>query len=114
MHYGMHGYIQQKTVEQWHRLSTKELALRFGWDGYYTSLKTASNQLRAPQRILARAIAGYQAGILSAQAIATVQGKTQEEIEKELTSIGVVAQHMNWEECALVNLPDVAVDCDGV
>src|SRR5262249_28316934 len=49
-----------------------------------------SDQRRAPQRLLARAIRGYAEGVLSAQAIATLRGITVEAAEVELREAGVV------------------------
>jgi hypothetical protein len=68
------GYISEATKRDWMMPRTPQLAARFGWADQYQVLQASSDRRRAPQRLLARAIAGYAEGVLPAQAIATLRG----------------------------------------
>lgn len=104
------GYIDDETKQEWKGLSTPQLAGRFGWSDQYRALQALSDQRRAPQRLLARAIRGYEEGVLSAQAIATLRRITLDEAEADLREAGVVPaeQAVAWADAA--ELPDVQVD----
>lgn len=104
------GYVDVLTKQEWMALSTPVLAGRFGWSDQYRALQAASDQRRAPQRLLARAISGYAVGVLSAQAIATLRGITLEAAETDLRAAGVMRaeQQVMWTDAA--ELPDVRVD----
>jgi len=56
------GYIDAATKREWMGLSAPRLAVRFGWSDQYRALQADSNQRRAPQRLLARAVKGYAEG----------------------------------------------------
>ncbi|MGH3517630.1 MAG: ImmA/IrrE family metallo-endopeptidase [Haloechinothrix sp.] len=83
-------YIDDDTKQEWMALTAPQLAARFGWSDQYRALQADSDQRRAPQRLLARAINGYAEGVLSAQAIATLRGITLEAAEADLREAGVV------------------------
>jgi Zn-dependent peptidase ImmA (M78 family) len=104
------GCIDAATKQDWMGLSAPQLAVRYGWSDQYHALQADSNQRRAPQRLLARAIRGYAEGVLSAQAIATVRGIAVEAAEAELRQAGVVPaqRQVRWADPA--ELPDVQVD----
>lgn len=104
------GYIDRDTKQQWKSLSAPGLAFRFGWSDQYQALQTNSDQRRAPQRLLARAIRGYAEGVLSAQAIATLRGVSLGIVEEELREAGIVpVEHVvEWADPA--DLPHVQVD----
>jgi Zn-dependent peptidase ImmA (M78 family) len=104
------GYIDEATKQEWMTLTAPKLAARFGWTDQYQVLQASSNQRRAPQRLLARAITGYAEGVLPAQAIATLRGISLETAEAELREAGVapVDQPIAWAEPA--DLPEVQVD----
>ncbi len=103
-------YINNDTKQEWMALTAPQLAARFGWSDQYRALQADSNQRRAPQRLLARAIKGYAEAVLSAQAIATLRGTTLAAAEAELREAGVVPakQVVEWVDPA--ELPDVHVD----
>lgn len=103
-------YIDDDTKQEWMALTAPKLAARFGWSDQYRSLQAHSDQRRAPQRLLARAIKGYAEGVLPAQAIATLRGITLEAAEADLREAGVVPleQPIAWADPA--ELPDVHVD----
>lgn len=94
------------------RLSTPQLAARFGWVDQYQVLQASSDRRRAPQRLLARAIAGYVEGVLPAQAIATLRGISVEALMGEFGEAGVtpVERPIAWADPG--ELPDVEVDLE--
>lgn len=104
------GYITAATKREWMPVTTRHLAVRFGWGDQYRALQTDANQRRAPQRLLARVIRGYAEGVLPAQAIATMRGISAESAASELKEAGVFpAQHpVPWADPA--RIPDVDVD----
>jgi Zn-dependent peptidase ImmA (M78 family) len=104
------GYITDDLKQQWRALTTPRLAVRFGWSDHYRTLQADSDHRRAPQRLLARAIKGYEQGVLPAQAIATLRGITREAAEADLSDAGVVPaeQRVLWASPA--DLPTVSVD----
>ncbi len=106
--------VTPTVASAWMRISTPDLALRFGWSDFYASLQEESNRLRAPQGLVSRAIAGYAAGVVSAQTIATLRGVPAERVEKELSSIGIVPRVLNTSEFEIDDLPDVEIDLSGL
>lgn len=103
-------YIDDTTKQEWMALSAPQLAARFGWSDQYRARQAESDQRRAPQRLLARAIRGYAEGVLSARAIATLRGISLEAAEADLQEAGVVPaeRRVMWADPA--ELPDVHVD----
>lgn len=103
-------YIDDDTKREWMTLTAPQLAARFGWSDQYRALQADSDQRRAPQRLLARAIKGYEEDVLSAQAIATLRGITLEAAEADLREAGVVPvqRAIAWADPA--ELPNVQVD----
>jgi Zn-dependent peptidase ImmA (M78 family) len=104
------GYIDDATKQEWMTLSAPQLAARFGWTDQYQVLQAGSDRRRAPQRLLARAITGYEEGVLSAQAMATLRGISLEALVEELGKAGVTPTErpIAWMDPA--ELPDVHVD----
>jgi Zn-dependent peptidase ImmA (M78 family) len=103
-------YIDETAKQGWMTLSAPQLAARFGWSDQYQALQADSDRRRAPQRLLARAIAGYAEGVLPAQAIATLRGTNLEAVAAELDEAGVspLKQPIAWADPA--DLPEVHVD----
>jgi Zn-dependent peptidase ImmA (M78 family) len=104
------GYIDEATKRDWMTLSTPQLAARFGWADQYQVSQASSDQRRAPQRLLARAITGYVEGVLPLQAIATLRGISPEAMLEELHEAGVTPAErpIAWADPA--DLPEVQVD----
>jgi Zn-dependent peptidase ImmA (M78 family) len=104
------GYIDEATKRKWMTLRTPQLAARFGWADQYQVLQASSDQRRAPQRLLARAIAGYMEGVLPAQAIATLRGISVEALMNELGEAGVTPAErpIAWADPG--ELPEVEID----
>jgi hypothetical protein len=91
-------------------LRTPQLAGRFGWADQYQVLQASSDRRRAPQRLLARAIAGYVEGVLPAQAIASLRGISVEALMGEFGEAGVTpaARPIAWADPD--ELPDVEAE----
>lgn len=108
------GYIDTATKESWLKVTTPQLATRYGWADQYRALQRDSEQRRAPQRLLARAINGYLTGVVSAQTLATLRGTDVADIERELRDAGVTpaGPAVAWAEPE--ELPDVTVDLGDV
>lgn len=104
------GAISQATVDVWRSLSTRHLATRFGWSDFYATLQEDSNRLRAPQALVSRAVAGYAAGVLSAQAVATLRGVPVDTVVAELAEIGIVPQSVDAEDFEIDELPQIDLD----
>jgi Zn-dependent peptidase ImmA (M78 family) len=104
------GAIDENTKRAWMALSASQLAARFGWTDQYHGLQADSDQRRAPQRLLARAIKGYAEGVLSAQAIATLRGVPLAAAEADLLEAGVVASERPVMWADPTDLPDMHVD----
>lgn len=104
------GYIDEATRTSWREIMTPGLAARYGWADQYRALRAQSAQRRAPQRLLARAIDGYLANVVSVQTIATLRGMTAPEVEKELREARIVPtlHAVEWTNAA--SLPAVDVD----
>jgi Zn-dependent peptidase ImmA (M78 family) len=104
------GCIDEVAKRGWMTTSAPQLAARFGWSDQYLSLQASSDQRRAPQRLLARAITGYAEGVLPAQAIATLRGTSLQAVTAELDEAGVtpIERPVAWADPA--DLPPVDVD----
>lgn len=103
-------YIDTITKDHWMQLSTPQLATRYGWMDQYRSLQDDANRTRSPQRLLARAVAGYREGVVSAQTLATLRGVSVEEVDEELTEAGVVPIEHEPPWMTAADLPPVTVD----
>ncbi|WP_370517564.1 ImmA/IrrE family metallo-endopeptidase [Pseudactinotalea sp. HY160] len=104
------GYIDTPTKTRWMSLSTPQLATRFGWSDQYHSLQEDSNRTRPPQRLLARAISGYEEGVVTTQTIATLRGISAEHAAAELADAGVVPHDYVIPSLSAEDLPVVDVD----
>ncbi|SNU00476.1 protein of unknown function [Ruaniaceae bacterium KH17] len=108
------GYVEPELATAWMKLSTAQLATRFGWSDYYATLQADSDRLRAPQGLLARAIRGYEFGVVGAQAIATLRGRSVEEVLAELDEAGIRQISPEAAEFEAHELPVVNVDLSGL
>ncbi|OHV48905.1 ImmA/IrrE family metallo-endopeptidase [Pseudofrankia sp. BMG5.36] len=104
------GYLAETMKATWMTLTTPLLASRFGWIDQYRALETESDRRRAPQRLLARAINGYQERVVSAQTLATLRGVSVATVEAELCEAGIEPREppVLWTDSA--DLPDVDID----
>ena len=104
------GLIDSDTCESWRAISTPHLATRFGWTDHYATLQADSKRLRAPQGLVARAIAGYAAGVVSSQVIATRRGVPVEAVEEELSAVGIEPARPDPDDYELDELPEITMD----
>lgn len=83
------GAINTPRYTEWSGIYTPTLAARFGWADQYKSLQAESHQRRAPQRLLARVIDGYVAGLVSLETVASVRGVAPPDLAAELEEAGI-------------------------
>lgn len=101
------GYpIQQ----EWRNYTTQHLAVHFGWIDYYRSLEAEAAVPHTPQRLLRRAIAGYEAGVVSLQTLATLRGLPAGQVLEELEQEGIFPAQLTPTDLAATSLPEVNVD----
>jgi len=103
--------ISDSTKASWSATSTPNLAARFGWSDQYRALQGESRQRRAPQRLLARAIAGYAEGVVSLQTIATLRRVDAETAEEELRGAGITPTDVDIEWADPGGLPRSILIC---
>lgn len=108
------GYIDADIANQWMKIPTRALATRFGWSDYYAALQADASSIRPPQGLLARAVAGYVEGVVSAQAIATLRGVPVENVLEEFAEAGIVPTGTDDAGFELDELPSVDVDLSGL
>ncbi|MER5671978.1 ImmA/IrrE family metallo-endopeptidase [Pseudonocardia alni] len=105
------GLVDEATKGRWFDRTTPALAARFGWSDHYAALATDSARLRAPQRLLTRAIDGYVEGVVPLQVVATLRGLAPGVVEAEFRATGVVpAPPPDVAWAAGTSLPDVDLD----
>lgn len=104
------GYIDEQAKRAWMTLSAPRLAARFGWSDQYRALQADSDQRRAPQHLLARAISGYADGVLPAEAVARLRGISAEAVVAELQEAGVSPADVPVAWASPADLPDARVD----
>lgn len=108
------GYIDADRSQEWMKFRTPLLATRYGWSDHYAALQADSNRLRSPQALVARAIAGYEEGVVSAQMIATLRGVDVAVLVDELDAAGITPRHHDVVDVGADSLPDVEVDLSGL
>lgn len=104
------GFIDAKTTSRWRSVHTRYLATRFGWSDFYAALQDETNRVRAPQKLVSRAVAGYEAGVISVEAMATLRGVSVDTARADLAAIGAVPGNADASQFDLVELPNVEVD----
>ena len=104
------GYIDEVRKAEWMKLTAPQLATRQGWSDQYLSLQNESDRTRAPQRLLTRATAGYQEGVVALQTIASLRGISAESVETELAAAGVVPRTDEAQSIPASALPVVCID----
>jgi Zn-dependent peptidase ImmA (M78 family) len=76
--------INADTCANWCTRSAATLAMTFGWGSQYRSLVADSSVPRAPQSLMARAVEGYQQGVLGIHELASWYGQEPAELQEEL------------------------------
>ena len=91
-------YIDHARKHEWMNQWTPDLAARFGWLDQYRALQLESGARRAPQRLLARAIEGYLANVVSLETIGRLRGVASAEIATDFAKAGIVPneQSVAW------------------
>lgn len=109
---GLHdaGYIDPNITPGWMRLPTRMLDTRFGWSDYYETLQADSDRLRAPQGLVARAIAGYAEGVVDTQVIATLRGIPVALAVAEFDEAGIFPRSPEEAEFEIDELPVLEID----
>jgi Zn-dependent peptidase ImmA (M78 family) len=104
------GYVDEARKQEWMSVSTPQLVVRFGWSDQYQALQADADRRRAPQRLLARAVRGYEQGVISAQAIATLRGVPLDVAQADLRDGGIVPVERPVAWALPEDLPEVPVD----
>jgi len=105
------GYIDEAVKNEWMGFTAHVLAAQFGWSDQYRALQEESNRIRAPQRLLTRALQGYLQNVVSVQTLARLRGVAPEKIEAELNEAGLIPRQTEviaWADST--DLPEVNVD----
>jgi Zn-dependent peptidase ImmA (M78 family) len=107
-------FISEAQKLAWVQLTAPRLAARFGWSDQYRGLQIESNQRRAPQRLYARAIAGYEENVVSLQALATLRRCPANEVAAELKDAGIEPRSAQPTWASASFLPRLDVDLSGL
>lgn len=102
--------IEEATKTAWMSLTTPALAAKYGWSDQYRALQDESNRTRSPQQLVARAVEGYLAGVVSIQTLATLRGVSAQIVEEELGQAGLLPEGLATRWAAPGDLPPVEVD----
>ncbi|GAA2677490.1 ImmA/IrrE family metallo-endopeptidase [Actinoplanes palleronii] len=94
------GLIDAATCTTWSAKSAANLATTFGWGSQYRSLTTDSTAPRAPQSLMARAVEGYQRGVLGITELAAWYGQDATELQKELGPPQSPDEDDEWDDDA--------------
>lgn len=89
--------IDAATKEQWIVKSAPLLATTYGWSSQYRMWQQDSSTPRPPQRLLARAVAGYRQGLVSLATLARMQSITEEEAQTNLDEAGITVTPLKAE-----------------
>ncbi|WP_405938016.1 XRE family transcriptional regulator [Streptomyces sp. NBC_00726] len=81
-----------------------QLAHRYGWGPAYEQEKDAAQAVRAPRRILERAVDAYRQNLLGVRALAMLEGCKPEEAEARLAEAGIVPDPPNPRRANLSRL----------
>jgi len=81
--------VSAETCGTYARVSAGQLAARHGWLDLHKQRSETASRPRSPQRLLARATAGYVAGVISINELADWAGESPEELEADLRREGI-------------------------
>jgi len=76
--------ITVETCQEWKGLTSRQLALEFGWLNQYQCLVEAARRPRAPQLLMERAVAGYRRGVLGIAELSAWYGQSAQSLRDEL------------------------------
>lgn len=92
--------IDAETCSAWSARSAANLATRFGWDSQHRALAADSSESRAPQALMARAVEGYQRGVLGINELAAWYGRTPADLEADLGPPRPADETDDWNDDA--------------
>jgi hypothetical protein len=81
-----------------------QLAQRYGWGPAYEQEQEAARAVRAPRRILERAVEAYRRNLIGVRALAMLEGRKPEEAEAKLREAGIVPDPPNVKRANLSRL----------
>lgn len=81
-----------------------QLAQRYGWGPAYKQEQAAAEAVRAPRRILERAVEAYRQNIIGVRALAMLEGRSPEEAEARLREAGILPSPPNPKRANLSRL----------
>jgi hypothetical protein len=84
------GLISNSTKTALQGSSGADLAQRYGWGPAYEQEQEAAKAIRAPRRILERAVEAYRQNLIGVKALAMLEGRKAEEAEAALSEAGIV------------------------
>ncbi|MGW4364748.1 ImmA/IrrE family metallo-endopeptidase [Nocardia takedensis] len=102
--------IDHETKERFMRLTTPRLAARYGWSDRYHALQAESRQLRAPRRLLTKAVTGYVENLVTIQQLAALRGIPVAELEAEYRAADIVPRAGTPSWIAPEDLPEISLD----
>ncbi|MDO5722121.1 MAG: ImmA/IrrE family metallo-endopeptidase [Actinomycetaceae bacterium] len=87
------GFLDEDTADHWGNYSTRTLAQRFGWRSRYETMVAEALTPRAPQALFTRATYAYEWGLVSAAALARLNGSDSAiAMAKQLEEAGITPQ----------------------
>ncbi|MGW6207390.1 helix-turn-helix domain-containing protein [Streptomyces sp. NPDC055089] len=81
-----------------------QLAQRYGWGSAYQQEQESAKVVRAPRRILERAVEAYRLNHIGVRALAMLEGSKPEEVETRLREAGIVPNAPNPRRANLSRL----------
>lgn len=108
------GLIDAEQKKQWRGVTALNLAARYGWATDYFAMQDRSRQKRPPQKLLARAIRGYQEGLVQAKTLALLRSIQPEGLLLELEEAGIKPRETSTVSVLKDSLPRVEVDLSGL
>ncbi|MBT3074266.1 MULTISPECIES: helix-turn-helix domain-containing protein [Streptomyces] len=81
-----------------------QLAQRYGWGPAYQQEQESAKAVRAPRRILERAVEAYRQNYIGVRALAMLEGSNPEEVEARLREAGIVPAAPNPRRADLSRL----------
>ncbi|WUH91918.1 XRE family transcriptional regulator [Streptomyces sp. NBC_00433] len=98
------GMISPEQKKELWGPSGSHLAQRYGWGPAYELEKEAASAVRAPRRILERAVEAYRRNLIGVRALAMLEGRKPEEAEVKLREAGIIPNPPNAKRANLSRL----------
>ncbi|MHB1615461.1 MAG: ImmA/IrrE family metallo-endopeptidase, partial [Actinomycetes bacterium] len=101
--------IDGTTCEEWGKETTPVLAAAYGWLSQYSSLTADSRRPRAPQKLMAMAVSGYQHRVLGFPELAGWYGEDRDELERVIGSLQALPDDLDLDPDAPLFAQDPSV-----